>query len=90
MAEYRVYRDLSKPSKAQILEEVCRRHGVAPERIKGRERNKDIARIRIEASGLMLAAGHGYSAIGRFLNRDHATIIYHERAWLRRSSAKCL
>lgn len=76
VARRRVVReDLSRG----VLERVAREFGVTPERIVSHERTKPLCEARWVIVGLLRQ--HGPMALGRLLDRDHATIIHAERAF---------
>lgn len=64
---------------------ICERHGVTREQLKSPERTKDIVRARQELMHLLICAGMSVAGIGRYLNRDHTTILHGVRAHKKRN-----
>ena len=63
-----------KPFVRDIAREVAQEYGVPLERLLGRERHRNLTRLRIEAFRRALAAGRSSKEIGRVFNRDGSTI----------------
>lgn len=56
---------------------ICQQYGVTMEHLRGECRDSEFVKARAEFSIRAVAIGKSYSEIGRFLNRDHATIMHH-------------
>lgn len=66
-----------RPSMAHVAKEVAERHGITVADLKGRSQYRDVCRARHECMSIMKTlAGRSYSEIGRFLGRDHASVIH--------------
>lgn len=60
-----------------ILAEVADKHGVTPEAIQGRSCAREVSNARQEAMHRLYDLGWlSTPHIGRFLNRDHSTVVY--------------
>ena len=66
-----------KPTKDQIVSEVIREHGLSSEAFRnpGKHPVRPISYARQHAMAIMHAEGHSLASIGRYLKRDHSTII---------------
>lgn len=62
-----------------VLEPVAREFGVTVEQIVSHQQGHPLRDARLVAIGLLRR--HGPQALGRLLDRDHATIIHAERAY---------
>lgn len=57
--------------------EICEKMGVDFYHVLGRRRKKDIAQCRMIVVGMICRQNkYTFKKIGKFLNRDHSTIIY--------------
>ena len=60
-----------------VLGQVAAKHGVTPADIRGPSCVREIARARQEAMHELYALGWlSTPQVGRFLNRDHSTVVY--------------
>lgn len=60
----------------EIAREVAKKHRLTVDQLRSMEHRLAFAPARQEAMALMREAGKGWSQIGRFMNRTHATVIY--------------
>ena len=61
----------------QIVLDVAEQHGVRPERIKSKQRDKQLVRARQRVMYEAFATKRfSASQIGGWLNRDHSTVLY--------------
>ena len=61
----------------EILVEICEKIGVDTLAVLGRKRDKEIAYCRMIVVGFICRQNkYSLKKIGKFLNRDHSTIIY--------------
>jgi len=69
-----------------LVEPVLQRHQLTWKDISGRSRRRPIVMARQECMWVMRSAGMSYPLIGRFLRRDHTTVLHgvrqHERTRL--------
>lgn len=68
----------------EIAREVAKKHRLTVDQLRGMEHRQAFAPARQEAMALMREAGKGWSQIGRFMNRTHATAIYAVRQYHKR------
>lgn len=54
-------------------------HGVSLLQIKGRQQHDKVLKARKEISQALFAMGKSYAEIGRWMKKDHSTIIHHCR-----------
>ena len=60
----------------QILRDVCERTGITEDEITHKNRlHREVVRARDEFCWLARRAGNSSPAIGRFIGRDHATVL---------------
>lgn len=71
---------------AQILADVAQRHGIPIADIKSRSRLRPIVHARQEAMALMRDEGRSLTQIGLFLDRDHTSVIWGDRAHRQRNA----
>lgn len=70
--------DVERGSLAQLLEAVSKKHRVTPQHIKGPMRHSEFVQARIEFAKLAYQSGrYSFPQIGRYLERDHTTIMYY-------------
>ena len=63
-----------------IAEQVCLKHGLTLENLKSKERTRDHVIARIEfTKRCMKELNKSLSAVGRFLNKDHTTVLYYSK-----------
>jgi len=57
--------------------------GVSWQRIKGRQKDQQVVNARWLAINMLSECGGTYSSgqIGRFLNKDHTTVLYARKGW---------
>lgn len=68
----------SLPLAIQIFNAACIRFDVTKEEIRSDSQKNDIVEKRVAISNLLKELTNlGYADIGKIMNRDHATIIYH-------------
>jgi len=71
----------------EIIDAVCRKHGVTMVQLKGRSRQVPIVLARQEAMALLVNDGLSYTQVGRILgHRDHTTVLYGAAQHKRRSA----
>lgn len=61
----------------EIIRAVALEHGLQPRDLLGRDRFGHFIAARREAMVRLREAGFSYPQIGRFLGRDHSTIVFH-------------
>tara|TARA_A100001037_G_scaffold228345_1_gene206398 strand:+ start:575 stop:898 length:324 start_codon:yes stop_codon:yes gene_type:complete len=62
-----------------IAYQVCEKYELTLENLKSKERTRDHVIARIEfTKRCMKELNKSFSAIGRFLNKDHATVLYYK------------
>lgn len=59
----------------EIIADVARAHGFEVDDVKGKRRPRPLVTARHEAARRLHLAGFSTVKIGRFLNRDHSTIV---------------
>jgi chromosomal replication initiation ATPase DnaA len=62
--------------KREILAQVCAKHSVTPDAVRSEARATALVKARQEAMLRMREEGHSAPSIGRFLQRDHTTVLY--------------
>ena len=63
-----------------IAEQVCLKHGLTLENLKSKERTRDHVIARIEfTKRCMKELNKSLSAVGRFLDKDHTTVLYYSK-----------
>lgn len=60
-----------------ILGEVAEEYGFTVQEIRGRDRHQYVMEARHVAINRLYAAGLDVMDIGRLVNRNHSTILYH-------------
>ena len=70
-----------------IADRVCRFHDVSPEELRGVSRKAQVALARMcVCYWARQLIGCSYPHIGRFLDRDHTTVLHAERVYRKRAS----
>ena len=64
------------PSAAVLLRSICERHRVTRDMLRSSSRYQTPVHIRHFAMWMLHRYGCSYSAIGRMLNRNHASVIH--------------
>lgn len=73
------------PTMRKVISEVAERHGLTLTQLRDHCRTRSIAYVRQEAMyEARVRAGKSLPMIGRYLNRDHTTVLYGVRAHERR------
>jgi hypothetical protein len=70
--------------KTKLINEVLDRSGVSRDELFGRSRHRIVTEVRQSAMFQLRELGYSYSSIGRFLNRDHTTILSGVRSYIMR------
>lgn len=66
----------------KIFQEVCFEHDILADTVRGRARHKNVVNCRSELCyRLATETTLGYVEIGRFLNLDHASVMYQISRW---------
>lgn len=79
------------PTMASIAAEVCERHGIKVEELRGETRVRGVSWPRQEFMGRAYETGRwSYPRIGRFLSRDHTTVMHGHRRWREREGMEPL
>lgn len=71
----------------RILREVAAEARRSTKELTGTYRDSDLVALRLEFIYRARAAGLGSVTMGRVLNRDHTTILYHINGWRARKNA---
>lgn len=61
----------------EITKLVAKRHGISIEKLLSKSRYSELIKARRELMAAMRLNGYSYSAIGRFLGKNHTTICFH-------------
>lgn len=61
----------------EIMKNICRRHGVTPNAVRGKIRSPALHAARIEFAVLCRMQGWSTTVIGRLMRRDHTTVLYY-------------
>lgn len=61
----------------EIIRAVAARHKLQPHDILGPDRFGHFVEARRETMIRLREAGYSYPQIGKFLNRDHTTVVFH-------------
>tara|TARA_R100000458_G_C8043042_1_gene93549 strand:+ start:147 stop:455 length:309 start_codon:yes stop_codon:yes gene_type:complete len=62
-----------------IAFQVCKKHELTLENLKSKERTRDHVIARIEFTKRCIKElNKSFNAIGRFLNKDHTTVLYYK------------
>ena len=69
---------MTKPLLYDLLREVCQRHKITLEQIRGPQRFKHLVNARREFSRIAMGCGYwSPTQIGMAVNRDRTTILHH-------------
>lgn len=71
-----IYRTADQPRVADIVTAACKLTALSRDEIMGRSRQMHICRVRNAVCYVARSYGHGYSAIGRALDKDHKSIMH--------------
>lgn len=63
-----------------IVDAMARERGLEPWRVRGRARQREYVRARIEIAKRLREEGCSFPEIGRALRRDHSTVMYYLEA----------
>jgi chromosomal replication initiation ATPase DnaA len=64
------------PRVHQYVQEAAAEHGTYPQAILGRCRLRTVYRARQQVMRRLRADGFSYTQIGRWIGRDHTTVMY--------------
>ena len=68
-----------KGGMADIAHQVCSKHEITLKDLKSKERTRHFVTARVEfTKRCCIELNKSMNAVGRFLNRDHTTIIYYK------------
>jgi hypothetical protein len=62
---------------AQYVVDIADNRGIMLSELRSESRKRSLVEIRVGISRMARANGYCFEAIGRALNRDHTTIVYH-------------
>jgi DNA-binding transcriptional LysR family regulator len=68
---------LARPRWRVIIAETCTEFGIPPETLLAPYGPRRYVAARVTLARRLAAAGYGYAQIGRWLHRDHATILWY-------------
>ena len=83
-----IERSRERGSMLEIAASVAGKHRLGVKDLKGQNKYRRVAQPRQEAMWEMHQAGYSYPQIGRFLNRDHTTVMHGVRAHEARMGAE--
>lgn len=69
------------PGPERLIEEICLIMSVKIEDVRGRCRDGELVKVRAAYAHLGGMCGFSASEMGRSINRDHATILFHQRKY---------
>lgn len=67
------------PYAGTVVKDTLAKHGIDIDKLRtaGRLRNHEVPRVRSAINELVDQKGQSFSQIGRLINKNHATIMYH-------------
>ncbi len=74
------------PTIERIIMAVCAVTGYDRAHLMSSQRTRDVAEARMMVYALAREFGHGLIAIGRYMRRDHTTVLYGAREFVERAS----
>jgi len=73
--------EMIAPGPERLIEEICLIMSVKIEDVRGRCRDGELVKVRAAYAHLGGMCGFSASEMGRSINRDHATILFHQRKY---------